>query len=871
MFTKFNKFKFCKGAISKNSYLSLNLKSFSYLSKMMFCSESFEQRERNSNLSFKVKEINEINKKYFNNVAKNLFEKLKTMSSSDLQYLNLEFKSKEGNFKTDIISKLMKISFMNENLIKIGKLNEEDIIQQRIFLEYKELIFKSIITYIENENNMAENLINTVDFENYSLILNNLETYFTSRLKNEVIADSNDGMINEQLIENIVSEFIKIAITKISIDRLENLFSTITLKDNKIFINHNIPSYYATLSENKKRTLLFNLLKSTKLEDLKIVNKTSELSLFQYYYNFFKQTLWRFMKIENFVIVIFLYILYDLLYNEDSKFIEIYEFLLDDENINNLRVDEINLSGYYYSSEIQLFKDETNVVSNETLKEKNDAEKKIKRKEKKRKSFDIEIKLASEMTEKLSDIRGIDEIKEEIDELIKMIKSPDVYESNGVKLPKGILLCGKPGTGKTLIARAIAGESKLNFLYLTGSDFDHMFVGSGSKKVKELFEKARKKKPCIIFIDEIDSLLASSRRNGGEHSSSRSTLNKFLAEMDGFNNNKGVYVIGATNHEDSLDQAAIRPGRFDKKIHVPMPDVDGRGDIIKYYLEKVKLNTSTLNSKIISLMTPGFSGADIENLINLSIIMAVNKKKEKLEIEDISECRDRIMLGIARKSFTVPDKRRFKTSLHEAGHALVCYKNDNCRKNLHKLTIIPRGPAEGVVSFLFQTFRLQDDNALGSKEEFLTEIEVALGGHVAEEIFYGKDGISAGCSSDLEKASSTARSMLKNFGMYGELVGYKYVEGTSYSYQEDDLSDEDKKKIDNATEKILKESREKVYNMLLKDSDELKRLAEQCFIHDTLEFEDIDHAIKGRIELIKAQKVRKAYDLKEIGNKIIKF
>ena len=312
-------------------------------------------------------------------------------------------------------------------------------------------------------------------------------------------------------------------------------------------------------------------------------------------------------------------------------------------------------------------------------------------------SYNFQINIAKNVDERLDDVKGIEEVKDEINQLIRMIKSPKKYIDAGAKLHKGILLCGKPGTGKTLIARAIAGEAGVNFIYLTGSDFDEMFVGVGAARVKKLFAEARKRKPCIVFIDEIDSLLTNSRRMGNEHSSSRATVNQFLAEMDGFDKMEQVFVIGATNHDKDLDSAAIRPGRFDKKIHINVPDEDGRMDIIKFYINKIHLKKNNLDNKFISRMTPGFTGAEIENLINLSIISTVNRRGDEVTMEDITEARDRILMGISRKKFVASDKRRYLTSLHECGHTLVCYKNPICRKKLHQVTIIPRGPAEGVV------------------------------------------------------------------------------------------------------------------------------------------------------------------------------
>ncbi len=478
-----------------------------------------------------------------------------------------------------------------------------------------------------------------------------------------------------------------------------------------------------------------------------------------------------------------------------------------------------------------------------------------------KKSTDVskfELTFAKDMKERLSDVKGIKEVQEEIELLIQMIKNPKKYTDVGAKVHKGVLLCGRPGTGKTLLARAIAGESNINFLFVTGSDFDDTYVGVGSKRIRELFKKARESKPCIIFIDEIDSLLDKSRRGSYEHSSSRSTLNQFLAEMDGFKNSEEIYVIGATNHENSLDTAAVRPGRFDKIIHIGVPDIEGREEIISYYLDKIKLKRDTLTTKVISLMTPGFTGAEIQNLINLSIISAVNQQKSEVDISDVSESRDRLLMGIARKSFSVPEKRRYKTALHEAGHALVCFKDELCRKTLHKLTVVPRGPAEGV------TFRMQDENSLNTKQEYLVNIDVAMGGQVAEELMYGPEGISAGCSSDLESATSLARSMIKNYGMYGSTVGYQYINNQSYSYEEDEVSEKHKKVIDDEVNKILKESHDRVYKLLYNNADELKSLAEQCYIHDTLEFEEIQGAIEGKLHMIKAKKVREPLKDKNI-------
>lgn len=284
--------------------------------------------------------------------------------------------------------------------------------------------------------------------------------------------------------------------------------------------------------------------------------------------------------------------------------------------------------------------------------------------------YNFEIKKAENISQRLDDVKGIDEIKEEVENVIKMVKNPQKYIECGAKLHKGILLFGQPGTGKTLLARAIAGEAATNFIFCTGSDFDEMFVGVGAKRVRELFEKAKKNTPCIIFIDEIDSLLSKSRRFGTEGSSSRATINQLLAEMDGFEVNDNVLVIGATNHEDILDPAAVRPGRFDKKIHVPQPDVNGRTDIFKFFLNKIPVNKE-ITARNLAQMTPGFTGAEIENLVNTAISEAVHNNKDEADKTDFEYARDRIMMGIERKKLTMTEKDRLNTAIHESGHAIA--------------------------------------------------------------------------------------------------------------------------------------------------------------------------------------------------------
>ena len=366
-----------------------------------------------------------------------------------------------------------------------------------------------------------------------------------------------------------------------------------------------------------------------------------------------------------------------------------------------------------------------------------------------------------------------------------MVKNPEKYTEWGAKLHKGVLLFGQPGTGKTLLARAIAGEAQTNFIYCTGSDFDEMFVGVGAKRVRELFEEAKKNLPWIIFIDEVDSLLSKSRRFGSEGSSSRATINQLLAEMDGFEVNQNILIIGATNHEDILDPAAIRPGRFDKKIHVPTPDIKGRTEIFEFFLSKIP-KSDDITAKNLAQMTPGFTGAEIENLVNTAISEAVHKDKDMAYKEDFEFARDRIMMGIERKKLSMTEKDRLNTAIHESGHAVACYFTPGARK-LYKATIVARGGALGA------TFMIPDESEMlsMSKEKVLAHIDVAMGGHVAERIFLGKDSISSGWGSDLKGATNIAYQAVRKFGMFGEEVGY-------ISNDKDDNSDQFNSMVDNA-------------------------------------------------------------------------
>ena len=444
----------------------------------------------------------------------------------------------------------------------------------------------------------------------------------------------------------------------------------------------------------------------------------------------------------------------------------------------------------------------------------------------------FEIKKAKDVSERLDDVKGIDEIRDEIKNLIKMIKNPDEYKSKGAKLHKGVLLYGQPGTGKTLLSRAIAGEAGTSFLYCTGSSFDEMYVGVGAKRVRELFQEARKHKPCIIFIDEIDTLLSKSRRYGSEHSSSRATINSMLTEMDGFDQNDNILVIGATNHEDSLDQAAVRPGRFDKKIHVPFPDINGRTDIFNIYLAKIQ-HDEKIEPKKLAQMSPGFTGAEIENLVNTAITEAVHRGKEVADMKDFEYARDRIMMGIERKKLSMSEKERLNTSIHECGHSIVCYFTPGAKK-LYKATIVARGGSLGA------TFMVPDesDSLSTTKEKVLANIDVAMGGHVAEQLFIGDDKMTTGCGSDLDAATKLAYRAVRSFGMFGEDAGY-------ISAPKDNLSEQHNAMVDLKVQQILKESKARVTELLSGKEKQMREMSVQLYKYDYLDSDEIEKIMKG--------------------------
>ncbi|KAN0050671.1 hypothetical protein ACTA71_003816 [Dictyostelium dimigraforme] len=416
------------------------------------------------------------------------------------------------------------------------------------------------------------------------------------------------------------------------------------------------------------------------------------------------------------------------------------------------------------------------------------------------------------------DVKGIQEVKEELEEIVDYLLHPSKYNNIGAKLPKGVLLSGEPGTGKTLLARAIAGEAGVSFLYTTGSSFDEKYVGVGSRRVRELFTAAREKQPCIIFIDEIDAVGKS--RNTAHHNE---TLLQLLTEMDGFEGNSQIMIIGATNAPKSLDPALLRPGRFDRHISVPIPDMKGRIEIIDHYLTKVK-HSIEVKSDTIARATPGFTGADLSNLINTAAIKAVQNGKETVSLKQIDDARDDILMGRARLNTVMSDEAIRNTAYHEAGHALVAAMTD-AADPIHKATIIQRGQALGMVSQLPEMDQVQF-----TRKQMMARLAICLAGRAAEEIFFGDDGVTSGASSDFQQASSLAFSMITKWGM-SDKVGF--------IYHRDKTSPEVQKIIEDEVKDLLDKQYQYSKELIIKNRDNMEKLVGQLMEKETLTGEEI--------------------------------
>ncbi|XP_074652973.1 ATP-dependent zinc metalloprotease YME1L-like [Tubulanus polymorphus] len=440
------------------------------------------------------------------------------------------------------------------------------------------------------------------------------------------------------------------------------------------------------------------------------------------------------------------------------------------------------------------------------------------------------------------DVKGVDEAKQELQDVVEFLKDPEKFTSLGAKLPKGVLLVGPPGIGKTLLARAVAGEAGVPFFHASGSEFDEIFVGTGAKRVRQLFTAAKVRAPCVIFIDEIDTVGAK-RTSSQIHPYANQTINQLLSEMDGFQQNEGVVVLGATNRRDNLDKAILRPGRFDVEVRVYPPDLKGRIEIIKLYLTKVKVDAN-LDVEQIARGTAGFTGADIENMVNQAALKAAMDESTVVRQEHIDFARDKVLMGPAKKTRIPDEEINLLTAYHEAGHTLVAYFTKDATP-LHKVTIIPRGMSLGHTAFV-----PEKEEYNKTKAQLLAAMDVAMGGRVAEELIYGSEKVTTGASSDFQQATKIATAMVKRFGM-SEKVGVRVFEdeGTDTGLsmlKVNDVGPATTELVDTEIKRILQESYERAKNILKLHTNEHKMLAKALMKYETLDKEDITAIVEGR-------------------------
>uniref|UniRef100_A0A2M4A4F9 Putative atp-dependent zinc metalloprotease yme1 n=1 Tax=Anopheles triannulatus TaxID=58253 RepID=A0A2M4A4F9_9DIPT len=440
-----------------------------------------------------------------------------------------------------------------------------------------------------------------------------------------------------------------------------------------------------------------------------------------------------------------------------------------------------------------------------------------------------------DITVTFEDVKGCDEAKQELKEVVEFLKNPGKFSNLGGKLPKGVLLVGPPGTGKTLLARAVAGEAGVPFFHAAGPEFDEVLVGQGARRVRDLFKAAKERAPCVIFIDEIDSVGAK-RTNSVLHPYANQTINQLLSEMDGFQQNEGVIVLGATNRRDDLDQALLRPGRFDVEVVVPTPDFTGRKEILTYYLGKIL--SKDINIDQLARGTTGFTGADIENMVNQAALRAAIDGAEVVNMKHLENARDKVLMGPERKS-RLPDEEANKiTAYHEGGHAIVAYYTKESHP-LHKVTIMPRGPSLGHTAYIPEKERYHV-----TKQQLLAMMDTMMGGRAAEELIFGQDKITSGASSDLKQATSIASHMVKEWGM-SEKVGLRTIEGPKGFGQNEVLSPATIEGVDNEIKKLLNDSYERAKTILKQHAKEHKALAEALLKYETLDAEDIKAIMGG--------------------------
>ena len=450
------------------------------------------------------------------------------------------------------------------------------------------------------------------------------------------------------------------------------------------------------------------------------------------------------------------------------------------------------------------------------------------------------------------DVAGLKEEKEEVEELIDFLKNPKKFEKMGARIPKGVLLVGPPGTGKTLLAKAIAGEANVPFFFISGSDFVELFVGVGASRVRDMFKEAKRNAPCLIFIDEIDAVGRQRGTGlGGGHDEREQTLNQLLTEMDGFGENEGIIIIAATNRPDVLDPALLRPGRFDRQVTVSLPDANEREAILKVHA-KNKIINKDVNLNNLSLRTPGFSGADLENLLNEAALLAVRRNKNSITMDEIDEATDRVLLGPAKTTRKITDKEKKLVSIHEAGHAVIGLKLEDAQE-VHKITIIPRGMAGGYTMMLPKEEKI----AVHTKDELLAQITGLLGGRVSEEMFLQE--ISTGASDDIKRATRIARSMVTEYGM-SELGPVQYEEksegvflGRDYTKSKN-FSDQVALEIDQQTRKIIEECYDKAKKIIKDNKDLIFKLSDALMEYETITKEQIESIVKtGKIKPIEEE------------------
>jgi cell division protease FtsH len=443
------------------------------------------------------------------------------------------------------------------------------------------------------------------------------------------------------------------------------------------------------------------------------------------------------------------------------------------------------------------------------------------------------------------DVAGIEEAKTELEEIVEFLKDPQKFQRLGGKIPKGALLVGSPGTGKTLIARAVAGEANVPFFTISGSDFVEMFVGVGASRVRDMFEQGKKNAPCIIFIDEIDAVGRHRGAGlGGGNDEREQTLNQLLVEMDGFESNEGVIILAATNRPDVLDPALLRPGRFDRQIIVPLPDIKGREKILKVHMKKVPL-AGNADAHIIARGTPGFSGADLANLVNEAALLAARRGKRVVGMEELEDAKDKVMMGAERKSMVMSEDEKKLTAYHEAGHAVVAL-HEPASDPIHKATIVPRGRALGLVMRLPERDRLSM-----AKEKLHADLAVSMGGRVAEEMIFGAEKVTTGASSDISQATNIARRMVTEWGMSDKLGPLRYTSdqeevflGHSVS-QSKNMSDETAGIVDSEVRRIVEQGYARAREVLTKHLDELHKVAKALLEYEMLSGDEIKAILRG--------------------------